>query len=535
MPTFSRLLFLPLLCAASAQAQVGVSPSLNASFLQELRGRDASHAAEATDVLGEDRQALERGRSLSQPEAFQPFSASSGRLNADITGFNSPYQMGRKWFSPFYFGVQAPTPFVENKDGLTLGMAFEFQTEYNSLVNGNKLGLIFSPSLLWDGSYQVAENQRLTFTGGLGLNWITGNNHIDFEYWSDEFGVSLLPGTSIAYDVDLGALHLTAYDRVSARPYLGILQNDLGLAATLDLTDRLAWTLNYTFSKTYDINGPYGINAGIDAASGTNFDMHTVSTELAFKAGTNLSVGLEGAWNWYEADNQSNLASIFFGGFSDEAVYQAQFMNIGLFAQWRPSQATSVRFAFGCQHYDLRSDSRLRFGTLFSEQPQDDDAAPYYSLALSQRLNDRWSHELSLGYERVLVLGGNYELAHYANYGLTGKVWEGGQFTGSLFMEHIDAPASFSGRNFEATLTGIDLHLAQRITDKLHFDIGYASQYVYWDGDYGFNQQMGSVGLRYAVSAKTNVNLGWQAFKAPGRDFIDGDHHRVLLSVRREF
>lgn len=522
-----------LFISTTVQAQVGVSPSLNASFLQELRSRAPGHAGEAHDGLGSDRQALDRGRELSRPELFQLLSAFSDRMEADITGFNGPYQLGRKWFSPFYFGVQAPTPFLENKDGLTLGMAFEFQTEYNSLVNDGKGGAIFSPTLLWDGSYQVAENQRLTFTGGLGLNWITGNNDIDFEYWSDEFGVSLLPGTSIAYDVDLGALHLTAYDRVSARPYLGILQNDLGLAATLDLTDRLAWTLNYTFSKTYDIDGAYG-----SYIRGINFDMHTISTELAFKQSASLTLGLEGAWNWYQPDN---LVVSGFGlpFFDDPDTYETQFMNIGLFGAWQPGRDLRIRLALGFQHYDSDTAQTFRPDGFFDGQPQQDDGSIYYSLAINQRLTEHWSHEFALGYESVLVLGGNYQLAHYANYGVTGQVWQGGQFTGSLFLEYIDRPRDansfLNAANFQNTNTGIDLHLAQRITDKLHFDIGYASQYVYWDGDYGFNQQMGSVGLRYALSAKTNVNLGWQAFKAPGRNFNDGDHHRVLLSVRREF
>ena len=50
-------------------------------------------------------------------------------------------------------------------------------------------------------------------------------------------------------------------------------------------------------------------------------------------------------------------------------------------------------------------------------------------LAAMMDLTDRWSwtvsHELALGYERILALGGNYEQAHHTNYGLTGQVWQG--------------------------------------------------------------------------------------------------------------
>jgi hypothetical protein len=527
MATLPRLIVLLGLSATLAQAQVGIAPSLSASFLQELRARDADHADEARDVLGDDRQALDRSRELSRPEVFKIFSADSERMNADITGFNGPYQLGRKWFSPFCFGEQAPAPFIQNKDGLTLGMAVEFQTEYNSVVNSGKGGVVFSPSLLWDGSYQISPEQRFTFSGGLGLNWISGNDQIDSEYWSDEFGFFLLPGTSLAYDVDLGALHLTAYDRVSARSYYGMFQNDLGLAATMDLTDRWSWTLNYTFTKTYDIDGAYG-----SYWRGANFDQHTISTELAFKQSDTLSLGFEGAWNWYNPDNGFESPVVFgfpFFSLGDDDADPAQFMNAGLFATWTPRQDTRVRFAFGCQHYDSKSHRIFDDDSI----PQEDDAMPYYSLALSQRLNDKWSHEFALGYERILVLGGNYERAHYANYGLTGQVWEGGQFSSSLFMEYIDSP-NITGLNFESTNVGIDLHLDQRITSKLHLDLAYASQRIYSDGNYGFNQQMGSLGFRYALDAKTQVKLGWQGFIAQFNEDND-DQHRVILSLRREF
>ena len=528
MTILTRSFLLLSLGATLAQAQVGISPSLNASFLQELRARDADHAEEARDVLGEDRQALDRGRELSRPEVFKAFTASSDRMGADITGFNGQYQLGRKWFSPFYFGEQAPAPFMQNKDGLTLGMAIEMQTEYNSLVNSGKGGVVFSPTLLWDGSYQISPEQRFTFSGGLGLNWVSGNDHIDSEYWSDEFGISLLPGTSLAYDVDLGALHLTAYDRVSARPYLGMLQNDLGLAATMELADRWSWTLNYTFSKTYDIDGDYG-----SYLRGVNFDLHTVSSELVFEKSATLNLGLEAAWNWYQPDNDRQGPAILFfpfGAFDDNAD-AAQFMNVGLFADWHPTQDTRVRLAAGYQHYESESAGYVSF---FSpHNSQDDDDMPYYSFALSQRLNQNWSHEVALGYEKVLSLGGRYNQAHYFNYGLTGQVWEGGQFTGSMFLEYLDSP-DVSGLNFEGTTAGVDLHLDQRLTSKLHLDLAYATQRIYGDGAYGFNQQMGSLGFRYSLDPKTQVKLGWQGFIAQF-DEDDDDQHRVILSLRREF
>jgi hypothetical protein len=528
MKSLTRISAFLLLGSSIAQAQVGVSPSLNASFLQELRARDADHADEARDVLGGDRQSLDRGRDLSRPEVFKRFSADSERMFSDFTGPSSasPYQLGRKWFSPFYFGELSPSAFIQNKDGLSLGLALEFQTEYNSAVNFGKGGVIFSPTLLWDGSYQISPEQRFTFSGGLGLNWVSGNDRFESEEWSDEIGVFLLPGTSLAYDVDLGALHLTAYDRVSAPPYFGMLQNDLGLAATMDLTDRWSWTLNYTFTKTYDIDGEYG-----SYWRGSNFDQHTISTELVFKKSATLNLGLEAAWNWYQPDNA--IDDIEFG--SAEYANKAQFMNIGLFTSWQPSQDLSLRLAIGCQHFAFGDDSTQRLFFHIYEN-QTDDAVPYYTLALSQRLNEKWSHEFALGYERVHFLGGNYQLAHYMNYGITGEVWSGGQFTGSLFFEYIDSPELLElDRNYETTNAGIDLHLVQKLTTKLSVDVGYSTQQVYSDGDYEWQQHQIGLGLRYAINAKTKASLGWQSFAGRFPRGTDKDHHRLILSLRREF
>ena len=90
------------------------------------------------------------------------------------------------------------------------------------------------------------------------------------------------------------------------------------------------------------------------------------------------------------------------------------------------------------------------------------------------------------------------------------------------------------GVNFEGTIAGIDLHLAQKLTTKLNLDLAYASQYFDDDSDSDFNQQMASIGFRYALDAKTQVKLGWQGFMARF-DQDDDDQHRVILSLRREF
>ncbi|GEP44700.1 hypothetical protein [Brevifollis gellanilyticus] len=527
--SLSHLILSISLTAAFAHAQLGVSPSQNAAFLSELRGRDKDHSKDSQDVLGDHRQLLERGRELSRPELFKYGGVDASRLEADISGFNSQYQLGRKYLSPFYNGWTAPKPSTQNPEGLTLGTALQLDVQNYNLWLDRTPNLVFSPTFLWDGVYKIDANQTFTFTGGLQFNIEGDNEKYDSEYWSDDFGFALLPGTSIAYDLDLDSLHVTAYDRVSARPYLGMLQNDLGLAATLDLSSRLSWTVNYTFSKTFDVDGAYG-----SYIPGINFDQHAISTELVFEHSSSLDLGLEGAVTWYNPDNEETGGTApAFDDWSDRAL-NAQFYNVGLFGAWRLTDNTKIRLAGGVQ--TSRTYGRVVSNDL--DQPQSDISSPYYSLAISQRLSDEWSHELAAGYENVLSLGGFYSRAHYVNYGVTGKVREGGQLTGSLFYERFHSPASRGYRiGNPVSTTGVDLHYSQEITARLTMDF---SGSVVWGNEEGTGQldetfqYMAGIGARYALTDRTQLSLKLQGFMLQ-YDRQCFDSSRLVFGVRTEF
>ncbi|TDU62541.1 hypothetical protein EI77_04642 [Prosthecobacter fusiformis] len=508
-----------LLFTAPAQAQLGVSPSQNAAFLNELRARDPKFAEENRDVLGDARAPLEAGRALSRPDVFSLSTATPRRLNADITGFTSQYQLGRSYLTPWYDGVQAPDNTLQTASGLSAGLALEQGFEYNSAFKNGAGALIISTDLLFDGSYKLAENQRLTFSGGLGFNWLSGNDHIDWSYFSDEFGVTLLPGTSIAYDAQFGPVSLTVYDRVSQRPYFGVLQNDLGIAGTWQIAPQLSWTLNYTHSTTHDIDGNYLGGVPVDA------DLDTFSSLLSYDVSPAVSIGLEGALSWLDHQN-------------DENGNDGKLSSLGSFATWKINPDTRLRLAAGYQHQEF--DNTVVF---FAAVPYDrsDLNAPYYSLSFSQRLSDRLSHELAAGYESNLDFGANFNSSHYLNYGITARPWKGGRVTASTFLEISDQSDSVLATRF--TSYGLDLHVAQQITTRLSASAGYS--YARFDTDgkgpangtnsFEFDQHILGLNLGYALSAKTQLKLGYQAFLIHQNGFADQDHHRVMAGVRVQF
>ncbi len=521
--TLSVLSTAALLLPASSQAQLGVSPSQNAAFLNELRARDPKRAEENRDVLGDAREKLEAGRDLSRPEVFSPSAASPRRLNADFTGFNSQYQLGRSYLTPWYDGVLAPENTLQSASGLEAGFALEQGLEYNSGIKNGAGGLILSTDLLFDGSYKLAENQRLTFSGGLGFNWISGNDHIDWSYFSDEFGVTLLPGTSIAYDAQFGPVSLTVYDRVSLRPYFGVLQNDLGIAGTWQIAPKLSWTLNYTHSTTHDVDGNYFGGVPVDA------DLDTFSSLLNYDICPAVSVGLEGALSWLDHNNDDN-------------ANDGKLWSLGAYAAWKINKDTRLRVAAGYQHQEF--DDTAFFGIFppFFVLPSDqsDLSEPYYSIAFSQRLSDRFSHELAAGYESNLDFGANFNSSHYVNYGLTAATWKGGQITASTFVESSDQSASITAGRFNSY--GIDLHLAQQITSRLSAGAGYSNALFEVNGtsplnggEAEFNQHIFGLNLGYTLNARTRLTLAYQGYLFTQDDVPNADAHRVMLGVRVQF
>ncbi|MCX6855199.1 MAG: hypothetical protein NTV80_09855 [Verrucomicrobia bacterium] len=535
--------FSTCLLAPIAQAQLGVSPSQNAAFLSELRARDADRSESEKDVLGGDRLLMERGREVSQWRLFKYWGIEAQRLGADITGFNGQYQLGRRYLSPFYFGVEAPKSPVLKTDALSLSMALQVDFTFQADTSGWASPVFVSPTLLWDGSYILSDNQRLTFTGGLQINWDLESGRFNSDYWSDELGFGLLPGTSLAYDLDLDTLHVTAYDRVSARPYLGMLQNDLGLAATWRLAAKWSWTLNYTFSKTYDIDGAYGPDFGYYSFGGLDFNQHTISSELIFEQSTAIELGLEAAMTWYRPDNQGinrDYGAPPFSFWANGAV-KADFFNAGAFVKWRPTSKMQLRVAVGMQNAQTAASYDP-----FSNNTRADTSSPYYTVAFTQKLNELWSHELAVGYENVLGLGGFYNRAHYINYGMTGKVRKGGQFTASAFYEHMD-PYDFKPWTASDTVdsAGIDLHFAQRINSRLNMDLGYSLAYLQRryinppyiksrEDTYNNLQHMASIGARYALTENTQIHFNVQGvlFQA-GSNFAGAG--RFQLGIRTDF
>jgi outer membrane protein assembly factor BamA len=213
---------------------------------------------------------------------------------------------------------------------------------------------------------------------------------------------------------------------------------------------------------------------------------------------------------------------------------------------WNVNKDTRVRFAAGYQHQTFDGPRTnffvfVPFGLNQAVSPDLD--APYYSISFSQRLSDRVSHELAVGYESNLDSATNNSSSHFLNYSLSGETWKDGRVTVSAYYESSGESKQLLAA--DTTSCGLDLHLAQRITPKLTASVGYSFVHTSIETDANFffpasktslNQHIAGVSLNYALTAKTQVQLAWQAFRSEWEDFgADVDHHRATLGIRVQF
>lgn len=545
------LIALSALLPVLAPAQMGMSPSQNSAFLQELANRSPRRAEPSKDVLGEDRAHLEAGRALSRPGFFNASAAGARRLMWDVSTYAGQYQAGRSYFSPWYDGWQSPlSPGEGAQAPFVTGLALEQTLEYNSRpIRQAPPDWISSTYLLTDLQWTLAENHRLTVSGGVGVNVMFDLIQWDIQDFASDFGLNILPGSTLAYDGDFGPVHLTLYATGAMRTDIfdPLLQNDYGAALTWQMLDDLSWTLNYTHSRSHFRGEFFRTPWMFDGDQESVED--TLSSQLTWQACEACAIGIEAAYSWHEPRN-SRIPHR-----NDVTAW-----NLGMFTDIRLGQHTRLRLAAGWQEMDFRGDGFFVIGfgaplriLSFARQQQN---APYYNLVLSSWINDRISHELAAGFESNLDFISNYNESHYVNYGLTARLWKGAQATVSGYFEHVKAVSimdAFFGRKLgggEFLRYGLDLHLAQELTRRWSAGV---SGHLGWSDNLetpedlfflfpeqaanNFSQQALGLNTSYALNERTTLRLAWQYFRSDGLDsWLTGEHqYRVSLSMRVQF
>lgn len=528
-----------------SSAQLGVSPSQNAAFLQELRSRSPQLKASAGDVLAEDRRHLEAGRALSRPDYFSTSTAGARRLVMDVSTYASQYQTGRTYLSPWYDGWHSPATAGEGEFA-PRGLGLEQRFEYNTQVFPETKDWISSTYWLADQQWRLAENHHLSLSAGLGVNFLPDSSEWEQDPLGRDLGLNILPGSSLTYDTDLGPVHLSIYGTSAMRTnqVTPVWQNSFGTALTWQILDNLSWTLNSTLSRSRYRDA--WMNPRIPAIDQES-DQTTISSQVIWQLSPVYALGLEAAYTEHEPTKSVRPNR------NDATAW-----NLGVFTDIRLAQHTRLRLAGGWQELEFRGRGLRTAGPpglmFLANHPEQNSSLPYYNLVLSSRLNDRLSHELAAGYESNLDFIANSNESTYLNYGLTARLWKGGQASLSGFVEQVEARRGRGDYSFlfaaanEFLRHGLDLHVAQQLTNHWSVAVG-----AHWNRNElrerslyefprqpsfdVFEQQAVGVNTSYTLNARTTLQLAWQLFvndSLPSR-MSDDTQSRISLSVRLLF
>ena len=276
--SFMRKYSLPFLCISTltgslAQAQLGVSPSQSSGLLRELRDRSSEITKE--DPVGNDRLLLDQSRSLTNPSALSDSNAGATRLRGDLTDYPSQYQAQRSSLSPWSGTLMKPESPQKFGQG-TLGMALDQTFEWNEVDSGfsRRDAWLSSTMLSISASHGSLETGRLSLNAAGGViladsdDFILSSSHGDVGWF-------MQPGSSLTYDVKIGDVTISLYDRFSARPdavlntqgilpglvrspFFATRQNDLGAAVTWQIRTDLSLTLNYNWASSSPVRSEMG-------------------------------------------------------------------------------------------------------------------------------------------------------------------------------------------------------------------------------------------------------------------------------------
>ena len=539
------------LMPSGANAQFGVSPSQTSNFFNDFRSRASqmkkgTQAARSGDVVydyekgayvsQEDQegfqslqQLLRSDREISQPSVRSGRSAFAARAVGDYTSYSGQYSQALSYFAPTY----TSDPFLSGKRNMRLGpvnigLGLYQGFEYNSNVQRTPVPVsdfISSTLLNVSANYRLTQNNVLSFTAGIGVDHYF--NHPELASYGGGTMLNLLPGSTLAFDIKAGPVYITIYDRMSMRPAVnnafvggnntasfGVFQNDFGVAANWQINSAWALALNLTNTISNVLGG---------ANQQFNRTMNSIHASLTYSPTATWILGTEGGVSLLEYDQPTlNDATMF---------------NWGLFVSIPLGKSTTMKLAGGVQIFEFEDPVVL---APLGPGDATDLNGYYYTFSLTNQLNARFSHTLSIGHESSINLASNFITADFVNYGLSMVAWKGGRFSLSGYFEHAEPSftnPAFPGAQSDISQYGVDFYYTHQLTSKLRLGTGYhfgRADSVAVGAD--FDQHGFSFDLNYILSAKAGINFGYRYFITDSRGANnDSTQSRVILGFNYNF
>ena len=476
-------------------------------------------------------QLLRSDRQISQPSVRSGSSAFAARSVGDYTTYSGQYSQALSYFAPTY----TSDPFLSGKRNLMLGpvnigLGLYQGFEYNSNIRRTHVpvsDIISSTLFNVSANYRITQNNVLSFTGGIGVDHYF--NHPELAaYGNGNYLVNVLPGTTLAFDIKAGPVNITIYDRMSMRPALnnafvgaannssfGVFQNDFGVAANWQINS--AWSLAVNYTNT--ISEALG-----SANSQFSRTMNSVHASLTYSPTATWILGTEGGVSFLDYQKPTLNGGTLF--------------NWGAFVSVPLGKSTIIKLSGGLQEFSFDSPK------VFAPAGPGDYSSLngyYYNLSITNQLNARFSHTLTVGHESSINLASNFITADFVNYGVSMVAWKGGRFSVSGYYEHATPSftnPAFPGTGYKLTQFGTDFYYTHQLTSRLRAGAGYHFGRAAYSGVVGRNSDQNgfSFDLNYTLTAKAGVNLGYRYFATDTKQApLDSTQTRFILGFNYNF
>lgn len=338
---------------------------------------------------------------------------------------------------------------------------------------GREGDLILRPEIDFDSQWKVSQLNTLRFSLGLAYSKYLEHSNLDTR------SVLLNPGSQLSFDMYLGGVvRLTFHDKFAIlqnpidEPTLSNVarfdrfQNSAGVTALVDLND-LKFVLGYDH---FDFRS---LNSDFDTLNRRE-EQFSASASLALSDA--VTAGVDGSFALvdYLLDYNNNGTTWTAGPFVEATL----------------STYTKLRLTGGYQ--SMRFDDNGTSG-------DDTNLGGWYgSIAVAQRLNQYWSHTLSLGREARLGLDVNFTEFMYARYHANWRVNSRLNAGFEAFYEDADESGTALQDSEHSHRWGGGLSLTWKLGSKLGLSLRY--QYVKKDSDLvlrSYYQNVGTLTLNY--------------------------------------
>lgn len=350
----------------------------------------------------------------------------------------------------------------------SLGLEVEFNDNVGISETNRESDLIFRPTLRVDSMWRVSRLNTLHFAFGLG--YAAYASHSDLNSRS----ILLDPGSEISFDIYIGdALRVNLHDRfaivqnpvdeitLSNAARFDRLQNALGVTAFWDLND-LQIVLGYdhfdyrTFDDQFDF---------LDRRE------EQVFGSIAARWSDAMTIGLDAtaALVHYQTDYNNNGTTWTAGPFLEAVL----------------SPYTRLRVSGGYQGMAFDGGGTSGDTTDFNGW--------YATVAIAQRLNQYWSHSLSIGHEARLGLSVNFAEYTFVRYVADWRI--NSRLNAGIEAFAEDANESGDGEllSEHAFRWGIGASVSRRLGNNVNLSLRY--RFVDKDSDLPLRSYYQNIGL----------------------------------------